>query len=163
MEILFIVIAIIIAVGFIWKKILLKKLAPTWRELVDTFPGDKEETDELKQVAEQFMIPDKISPHLFLTNWNALASGAPINSSCTQSLRKYLFPFNRPSGYPIWFLATYPDIVLWVAQCAKIDERFVIELLGDHIPSKNGHFNNDQLRKLVNSYSQKNGKIECSL
>ncbi|MCK5679761.1 hypothetical protein KAI46_03005 [bacterium] len=163
MKILFIIIAIIIVVGFIWKKILLNKLAPTWRELVGTFPGGKEDANELKQVVEQFMIPDKISPHLFLTNWNALASGDPTNSSGTQSLRQYLIPFNRPSGYPIWFLATYPDVAQWVAQSVKFDEKFATKMIDDYVPSNNEYFNHGQLRKSINTYIQKNGKLECSL
>jgi hypothetical protein len=172
MEIVFIIIAIITAIYFIWKKILLGKLAPTWKELGSIISENNKGADNINQAIEFFMIPDRISPHLFITNWNALADAnhsMGINSKCSQSLQQFLIPFNRPSVYPLWFLAAYPDVASWVTQQATISLTFketltteiskVISLL----KNDERYLNHNQLRTLINMYTQKRRKLECSL
>ncbi len=72
-----------------------------------------------------FLIPDAIHPPTFFANYAQLTPSpdelAGISVRPSPSIAVFQKGANAPLGYPRWFLAAYPDVVLWVAQQADED------------------------------------------
>ncbi len=78
---------------------------------------------EARQIIDGFVMPDRVDPLIFLSNLEALVSGsmpsmkdlADLERSYepTPSLSRFTWVGDRPSGMPLWFIAAYPDVVLW--------------------------------------------------
>jgi len=84
-----------------------------------------------KEDAEQIidiLIADKIDPQIFLSNLEALLrEGLPSVNDLfgveekkkhkpTESVSHFTFIANRPLSAPLWFLAAYPDIIVWLGE-----------------------------------------------
>jgi hypothetical protein len=77
------------------------------------------------------LIADKIDPQAFLSNLETLLLGGmpSINDffevrekkehKPTESVSHFTFIENRPPGMPLWFLAAYPDIMVWLTKQEK--------------------------------------------
>ena len=81
-------------------------------------------TKEAKEIIEAFLVPDKIDPLRFSYNCEALLlHGMPSTAikllglekspEPTPSLSQFIDVLDRPSFVPLWFIATYPDVLLW--------------------------------------------------
>ena len=80
--------------------------------------------NEAKEIIEDFLIPDKIDPLRFRCNCEALLlRGMPSGATellglkkshePTQSVSEFTSVLDRPSFVPLWFIAGYPDVLLW--------------------------------------------------
>jgi hypothetical protein len=79
-----------------------------------------------------------------------------------------------PLGYPNWFVAAYPDVMLWATKAADASDSdsilfkaFGIEKTEDfenlQLLDNQKHFKNEFLRKLVDFYLRTtNLTLECS-
>jgi hypothetical protein len=144
---------------------------------------------EVKDIIEDLIIPDKINPLAFSSNYEALLRGGihsteellgiENDTQRTQSLSHFTFVANRPLAFPLWFIAAYPDVLLWFENAGEEyiethgqDEDgltgFHKKVLGidpanlnlkekDLIDSK-GNINSKNLKNLVQSYKDETGK-----
>ena len=146
---------------------------------------------EAKEIIGSFMMPDKINPLSFSDNCEALLrQGMPSlrdiadsekNPQPTPSVSRFIAVMDRPVGMPLWFIAAYPDVLLWydnqVGEYMKAHRPdrdsltvFSAKLfgldptdpnlekkLGDSM-DKEGKFRPNILRDLVQSYKDKTGK-----
>lgn len=88
------------------------------------------EIDDLPSVVSDFFIADKINADLFISNLEfLLIRGMPVDEifsgkthKPTRSTVFFANIANRPQGYPIWFLAAYPDVVRWTL---RLMERYL--------------------------------------
>lgn len=79
---------------------------------------------EAKEIVEAFFVPDKIDPLRFWYNCEALPLcgmtsaaiellGIEKSREPTPSLSQFTEVLDRPSFVPLWFIAAYPDVLLW--------------------------------------------------
>jgi len=146
---------------------------------------------DAKEIIEAFFIPDKINPLSFSYNCEALLrQGMPSlrdiadpeqSPQPTPSLSRFIAVHDRPVGMPLWFIAAYPDVLLWydnqVGEYMNVhrpDEdslaAFSAELFGLDLTDPNlqkklrdsidkeGKFHPNILRNLVQSYKDKTGR-----
>jgi len=146
---------------------------------------------EAKEIIETFLMPDKINPLSFSYNCEALLrQGMPSlrdiadsekNPQPTPSVSRFIAVMDRPVGMPLWFIAAYPDILLWydnqVGECMKAHRPdrdsltvFSAKLLGLDLTDPNlekklgdstdkeGKLRPNILRNLVQSYKDKIGR-----
>jgi len=144
---------------------------------------------EVRKVIEDFIIPDKINPLAFSDNYETLLRGGMPSAreflgletghKPTASLSQFARMIDRPVGMPLWFIATYPDVLLWydntVAEYMKTHmlredslTLFSAKLCGIDVLSPNlkeedlvdseGKIRPNILRNLVESYKDKAGK-----
>jgi hypothetical protein len=141
---------------------------------------------EMKQVIEKFLIPSGISPDLFSQNFMWLEHhGEPkltTQQDLTPTLSAKVFrrPMDRPFGYPLWFLAAFPDVAEWASTLseeaclgqsrsqvdlrANLYERYMTLYPGVQIEGADGRLSSAFLKNLTEFYSQVMGrKFECSL
>ena len=83
-------------------------------------------SDEIieKIINELFTI-DKIDPKIFISNYTILLTGKIGNirdlfrvqhnhlSEPSASIRAFDSPIKRAKAFPLWFIAAYPDVILW--------------------------------------------------
>jgi len=148
--------------------------------------------EEAREIIDAFFLPDKINPLTFWGNCEALLRGGHPSledlldgkKSCqsTPSLSRFTWIADRPVGMPLWFIAAYPDVLLWYdnqvgdyMKAHRPDEdslaAFSADLFGldptdpdleerlDSFVDKEGKFRPNILRKLVESYKDKIGKV----
>ena len=145
---------------------------------------DIEGTKELKQIVRSFLIPDKIIPFKFKSNWIVLSRGGlpPLfddneNINSTPSLQRFSFVTNRPLGYPEWFLAAYPDVASWFTSqvdaitvgASASDTKILFHNVFGNI-GENELFDSDRrikgehLRVLIDHYRRETGRtLECNM
>ena len=78
---------------------------------------------EAKEIVEAFLMPDKINPLSFSDNCEALLrqsmtslreiADSEKNPQPTPSVSQFIAVMDRPVGMPLWFIAAYPDVLLW--------------------------------------------------
>lgn len=79
----------------------------------------------------------------------------------TASIDEFAKFGNQPLGYQNWFIAAYPDVILWFQD---IDDKKALYLLGN--PIEDAVLDNDRkikieyLRKIIDAY---NTTLECSI
>jgi hypothetical protein len=78
--------------------------------------------EEVKEIIDTLFIPDKIHPETFIANYKALSHdfsateillGIEKKNQPTPSLSHFTHVANRPPAFPLWFIAAYPDVLLW--------------------------------------------------
>lgn len=81
------------------------------------------------------IIPNRVHPQTFANNLEYLAhQGSPlrlgphllgvgVDYSPSNSAREFERIGDRPSGYPLWFLAAFPDVASWMSQLVEQAER----------------------------------------
>jgi len=146
---------------------------------------------EAKRITEAFLMLDKINPLSFSDNCEALLrqgmpslrdiTGSEKNPQPTPSVSRFIAVMDRPVGMPLWFIAAYPDVLLWydnqVGEYMKAHKPdrdsltvFSAKLfgldptnpnlekkLGDST-DKEGKLRPNILRNLVQSYKDKTGR-----
>lgn len=140
--------------------------------------------DALDEIIRTLLVADRIDPWLFIANYEAIERqgamsaraflGGAEDKEPTRSARELLSPLDRPLAMPLWFLAAYPDVVVWQqAQFERcVDEEEATELMGnllgvdfgdpdriaDDIYDAHGKNRPHLLRNLVASYKAATGK-----
>ena len=85
-----------------------------WYEILQ----NPEISDEDKIGIRQMLIPDSINPIYFINNILFL-NGDPFNiDKNTPSIKPFQSRFDRPM-LPDWFLAAYPDVLLFIRSARK--------------------------------------------
>ncbi len=86
--------------------------------------------EDVEQIID-ILIADKIDPQVFLSNLETLLLGGlpSINDifgvgekkkhKPTESVSHFTFIANRRLGIPLWFLAAYPDVMVWLDEQEK--------------------------------------------
>ncbi len=126
------------------------------------------------EIINLFFIKDKINIDLFIANLMYLEAGMPELYQGEHEPTPCIFHFgtrgSRPFGYPKWFIAAYPDVVLWIAEKIKEDENNLYKLTNtDENYFKNnsnfidGLFANNLLRAFLEKFSNETNNFECSL
>lgn len=144
---------------------------------------------EVKAIIEDLIIPDRINPLAFSSNYEALLGGGTPSAreflglekghQPTPSLSYFTLAADRPLAFPLWFIAAYPDVLLWFVNVGReyikthgrdYNERGMLELklLGidpsdtnlkeEDIFDSEGHNRPHILKNLVQSYKDKSGK-----
>ncbi len=150
----------------------------------DEFPHPDKDT-----VLETFLIRDAINPLVFFANYASLSPRTAFEAlpvQPTPSAVAFKQGLNAPLGYPRWFLAAYPDVVLWLANS---DQRTMLrtiatvygaekasqltqvhgiekamEMIERDLHDDDKRFKTPYLRRLVDLYrSGSNRSLECSL
>ena len=102
-----------------------------WRKTLSDLSllGERDKIDpgEVDYIVNSFFLADNIDPQAFLSNLEYLLTegmGTPLNLLCgnkdkgmlrrTKSVSAFCPCYNRPRGYPLWFLAGYPDAAIWL-------------------------------------------------
>jgi len=144
---------------------------------------------EVKAIIEDLIIPDRINPLAFSSNYEALLRGGMPSAreflglekghQLTPSLSYFTLAADRPPAFPLWFIAAYPDVLLWFVNVGReyikthgqdYNEQGMLELklLGidpsdtnlkeEDIFDSEGHNRPHILKNLVQSYKDKSGK-----
>jgi len=94
----------------------------TWVDVLEEV-GLPVDSEEVQYIINNFFIVDNINPALFRSNYRVLVPklrsaaeficGVKDSPRPTPSLLDFPCSENRASGYPLWFIAAYPDVVRW--------------------------------------------------
>lgn len=89
----------------------------TWRQLVNA--GTLEEAQNANELVRFFFLVDSINPTDFLANYVDVSGSVQVKTPVeparpTRSAASFRQGENAPAGYPRWFLAAYPDVVVWL-------------------------------------------------
>ena len=147
-----------------------------WKIIFDSIQDERftVDTKDYQQIILDFLIPDSINPKLFQANVNFLDIGMRdlYNGKFepTESIDEYGFITHRPSGYPLWFLAAYPDVASWYSEQYKKDEQILFkvtekseEYYRDEKNFINNRFSNQILKKLICYFKAHSGeRLETS-
>jgi hypothetical protein len=165
-----------------------KKRKPvTWPEIAEK--GILDTASNANELLRLFFLPDSINPPDFLTNFLEFSKppeGGPPPGGAdkpTPSAATFEKGGNAPLGYPGWFLAAYPDVVVWLA---SRDENAMLRItaeamygtdgakelvrihglqrIGELMEEKFEAFDLPQLRRLIVIYrSNTKKRLECAL
>lgn len=124
-------------------------------------------SDEMKDAIKTFLIPDNINPYLFSENMRIVKDGAfyyaaPPTYNGTESMSKF---GSLPNGYPMWFAAGYPDVMVWFMDSLRDSSSFIYKIFSsdesdDYL--EDNVFTLDGLRKLINLYKRtEEPNLEC--
>jgi len=158
----------------------------TWSEVFDTITRD--EIANANELLSTFLLPDSIRPSDFLANYVEVSGSTPekpldANRKPTVSAANFAKGANVPLGYPRWFIAAYPDVVMWLS---SQDETGILRIsaealygvegakelirihgfkrIGELIEEKFEEFDQAQLRRLATGYCRDTRKrLECAM
>lgn len=135
-----------------------------WSEFVHS-------NDDLKKIALKFFLPDEIRFTNFIGNYTALKNesdeiisyqGNKLIPNTTSSIKKLLSPLDRPIGYPQWFVASYPDVVVWIANLSESEQENLLGNLSENDFDHERMIKPNFLRHLVEIYRYRTKKkLEC--
>src|SRR5271167_755201 len=158
----------------------------TWRQLVNA--GTLDEALNANELVRFFFLVDSINPTDFLANYVDVSGSVQVKAPVepagpTRSTATFRQGENAPPGYPRWFLAAYPDVVLWLA--AKDEDSMIrtsaealygfegakelvrihgLKRIADLMEEKFEDFDIPQLRRLVECYCRDTRKrLECAM
>lgn len=164
-----------------------KKWKPaTWPEIAES--GALEAVANKNEMLRMFFLADSINPPDFLANFIEITS-APAHpshegaSKPTPSAITFDKGANAPPGYPIWFLAAYPDVVVWLGSrdenaMLRVSAEAIygvegakelvrihgLQRIGELMDEKFEEFDLPQLRRLISIYCTNTKKrLECAL
>lgn len=96
-----------------------------WKDLFDSSEAEGlsiATKEDVEQIINMF-IADKIDPQVFISNLKTLLRrgmpsfndfwGVKGGHKPTKSVSHFTSIINRPIGVPLWFLAAYPDVMVW--------------------------------------------------
>lgn len=150
------------------------KRDPEWQRFINGAP-DKRTREVLCYMVDNFLIPDKINPVSFKANYEilrhnsrelyqshaSLVNEPDFSEHGTKTIDELAKLGNQPLGYRDWFIAGYPDVVLWFQD---VKEEDALKILGnpteDEIFDQEHKIKPEHLRRIVDAY---NKKLECSL
>jgi hypothetical protein len=149
----------------------------------------REARSDFNFLVNNFFIPDKIEFVKFSANFHAVINDSAelyslyaqfdevekeLSNNITKSMQGMDLLGGVPLGYPNWFVAAYPDVMLWATKAADASDSdsilfkaFGIEKTEDfenlQLLDNQKHFKNEFLRKLVDFYLRTtNLTLECS-
>lgn len=141
-----------------------------WSDFLATIKDDKQKKG-LEKAILYFLQNDKIDVKTFISNSlilhhksikkykeNIREGQTDISHLATQSIEIVANPIQK-GGYENWFLAAYPDVVLWFA---KLNDEKRKEILKQKLDVSIKDDNLKNLRKIVNSYKSDHS-LECKL
>lgn len=155
-----------------------KNINPALKEEWEEFKNQKidilaNEKESIIEMIDQFMIPDNINVTKFVANYMILKNGSREIYSASSKLNnepdlsnegtfsiEFFSPIDRPLGYPLWFIAGYPDVVKWFSD---LEEEKIISIVGNltqDSADEDGHLKLSVLRKMVDAYKLTN-ELEC--
>ena len=157
-----------------------------WQEYARN--GVLDEFGDSAELQRLFFLADSLNPIAFIANYVEVSPDgfmgqlAPETRSPTPSTKAFLHGHNAPLGYPRWFLAAYPDVVLWTANLSdkvilnvmaeviygqKWAERLLQERGESGVADLLEHRRDltlAQLRRLVDIYLRETGRrLECAI
>ncbi len=124
-------------------------------EVLECMQVSEDETNDLISL----MSDSKIDPEKFSGNLEVLLTGSNRSGygrkalTSTPSVCKFMFSLDRPLGFPLWFLAGFPDVAAWatdgegLSYLARTDENEYLETIGFHY-----------FQGLISSYVDKAGR-----
>ncbi len=145
-----------------------------WENSIAGLPRGDPQAEQFAHYAREFFIPDSIAPSIYLANVAALMDQT-VDESGTQpttSAVSMALSSQRPSGFPAWFLAAYPDVAAWFeglqgSDRASVDAEVTRRSSASgtptsHLVDESGFFAHAVLRSLVDLYRERTGRVlEC--
>lgn len=144
-----------------------------WQRFVDGAP-DKKTKEVLGFMVDNFLIPDKINPVSFKANYEILRHNSrglykshaslvdepDFSNDGTKTIDELAKLGNQPLGYRDWFIAAYPDVIMWFQDLKDQEAMEILGNLSDNEVFDEEHkIKSEYLRKIVDSYQK---KLECS-
>ncbi|MDD5543823.1 MAG: hypothetical protein PHX83_11670 [Acidobacteriia bacterium] len=105
-----------------------------WKNILSIEPFQMGSDEQMQDVIFRFLIPDRIDTQVFLSNIMAITDSfhdlstellssfqlkddsiEQIMHSVSRSARIFAIP-NTPPNYPLWFVAAYPDVLMWLSR-----------------------------------------------
>jgi hypothetical protein len=158
----------------------------TWAHIING--GMMDEVLNANELMRVFFVADSIDPADFLANYVEVCGSLPAKPPVepgkpTRSAATFEKGANVPPGYPRWFLAAYPDVVLWLssqdenamlriaaeALYGTVGARELIRIHGikrikELMDEKFEAFDISQLRRLVTGFGEDTRKrLECAM
>jgi hypothetical protein len=123
-----------------------------------------EVSNDFKIIIKKFLMPNNISVKQFYINLESHQGGDAASAVRLYATKSLLFLIVIPPFYPDWFIAGFPDVLLWLLNDPKrsnvynaLNDNMTKELLNDEIKKK------DFLEKLVNEYiNTEEATLECT-
>jgi len=96
-----------------------------WKDILGKNGIDVGPDEIIDKIINELFIIDKIDPKAFLSNYSFLLNGGMGNirdlfgvqntqlSEPSASIREFNSPIKRARAFPLWFIAAYPDVMLW--------------------------------------------------
>jgi len=96
-----------------------------WKDILGKNGIDIGPDKIIEKIINELFIIDKIDPKVFLSNYSFLLTGGMGNtldlfgvqhnqlSEPSASIREFDSPIERAKAFPLWFIAAYPDVMLW--------------------------------------------------
>lgn len=163
-----------------------KRKPVTWPEIIDA--DTLETAGNANELMRLFFLEDSINPPDFLANFIEVTAAEPKPfhegaGKATPSAATFDKGANAPPGYPSWFLAAYPDVVVWLASrdenamlrvsaeaiygvegAKELVRMHGLQRIGELMDEKFEEFDLPQLRRLVSIYCNNTKKrLECAL
>jgi hypothetical protein len=147
-----------------------------WENSIKGLPAEDLQAARFAHFAREFFIPDKVAPGIYLANVAVLMGpdtqqeGDAVPSPSAVQLAD---PRQRPLAFPTWFMAAYPDVVLWFAgregpdrasTDAELTRRATASgTAAGHLIDHEGLLTHAVLRALVDMYREQTGAVlECA-
>ncbi len=140
-----------------------------WENSIADLPKGDQQAEQFEHYAREFFIPDSIAPAIYLANVAALIQHSTEESGIepTASAARMAQSAERPEGFPIWFLAAYPDVALWFSSQegsdrttldAEVTRRSITEGSPvSHLVDEHGFFAHAVLRTIIDLYREQTG------
>jgi hypothetical protein len=145
-----------------------------WENSIAGLPKGDPQAEQFAHYAREFFIPDSIAPSVYLANVAALMEQAAEEAGVqpTASAARMALSSQRPSGFPTWFMAAYPDVAVWFGAQAGPERALVDAEVArrsaasgaptSHLVDENGFFAHAVLRTLADLYHERTGlDLEC--
>lgn len=149
--------------------------ARIWENSIADLPPGDLQAERFTHYAREFFIPDNIAPAIYLANVAVLMSQKEQESESqpSPSAVRLSLSGQRPQGIPTWFLAGYPDVVVWFEEQAGPDRTSVDSELAkramtsgtpkSRLVDEDGFFAHTVLRTLVEMYREHSDQpLECA-
>lgn len=142
-----------------------------WESFLKSFSSESQPGWE--RIILELFVPDAIEPIVFITNWRSLLAeavarfdpkGQDMSEFLSPSIAALCDPLNRPSEYPRWFIAAYPDVVTWFSNWeASEKQELLVSVAMQRGYDQENQFTLEALRALVDVYKTSTGtRLECS-
>jgi hypothetical protein len=163
-----------------------KRKPLTWDEILGA--GTLDAITNMHELMRVFFLPDSINPPDFLGNFLELSEVEPGPSHAgaskpSPSATTFDKGVNAPAGYPNWFLAGYPDVVVWLASrgesamlrisaealygvegAKELVRLHGLQRIGELMDEHFEEFDLPQLRRLVTIFARDTKRpLECAL
>lgn len=166
-----------------------------WDELLELMHNDDERAS-LSIAIRDFFEKDNIDPKKATANYMLFEVGSKNmleiyeathkpgawTPYVTKTAEEFAMPVHRPDGYPLWFLAVYPDAIGWllfrptgqnfnnvltniagqISEMERNSEKTPMISKEDALSDKQGFLRVKYLRKIVDFYKEKNMMLECA-